>query len=398
MSVRRRLGLLVVGLPIAFYAYACSSESDPGAEDGADGGTEGSVNPGLDSSTRTDSSTGTDGSTVTDGGTDASDGAVTITCVGNPLTADGGTADGGANLDAAVVRELGITYPLVAGSSFLDGPQWIEADGGALVFSQLNSAPPQVLRVAIDGGAATALRSAPNGQLLLPVGNATRNGMVLTAVTPNVANQTPVIWQTAPDGGAGPSIAIGATTNPNDLVVGANGNIYFTDPQYQANPAGDTGVYRVLGDGGVQLVQKDLARPNGIALAPDGKKLYVGLGPLAGDPNAATAKGVLVYTVAADGAVTTPGAAFLTSAELVDVPDGIAVDVGGNVWVAEAAGNGDQSGRVEVFGPDKKKLGTLPFPTKRPTGVAFGGADNKTLFITAESGVFVYTSRCAGVR
>ena len=105
-------------------------------------------------------------------------------------------------------------------------------------------------------------------------------------------------------------------------------------------------------------------------------------------------------------AVASPGASFLTATDLVDVPDGMAIDVGGNLWIAEAnATTSVASGRIEIFSPAKKKLGTIPFPTQRPTSVTFGGADGKQLFVTTESsisggsaGVFTYVSRCVGVK
>lgn len=405
MSIRRRLGLVIVALPVAFYAYACSS--DPSVTDGEDGGggSEGGGNPGIDSSVGDkDSSTGSDSSTSKDSSVadaaDASDGAVLGLCVGNPLTPDGGFVDGGVNLDASTTRQLPITFPIPVGVSFLDGPQFIDADGGQLIFSQTFSDPAQVLRVGGDGGAATVLRSGPVGQALIPIGNAFRNNVILTVVARTNVTALPIIWQTAPDGGALPSIDAGIATNPNDLVVGPNNNLYFTDPQYQ-EAATNPSVYRVLGDGGVQRVQGTLTRPNGIALSPDNTKLYVGLAPSLKDdgPTELAKRGVLVYTVAADGSIAGTGQPFLTAADLPDVPDGITVDVAGNLWIAEAAAvTGTNSGRVEVFSPTKQKLGTIPFPTKRPTGVAFGGTDNKTLYITTEDGVFVYASRCAGLR
>src|SRR5258706_3125332 len=95
MSFRRRLGLVVVALPIAFYAYACSSDSSDGGGEGEDAG--GGQNEGGSGK---DASTGDDGGNTLDAA-DASDGAVVSPCIGNPLTPDGGTADAGVALDAA---------------------------------------------------------------------------------------------------------------------------------------------------------------------------------------------------------------------------------------------------------------------------------------------------------
>ncbi|MBC7052102.1 hypothetical protein G6O46_24140, partial [Salmonella enterica subsp. enterica serovar Enteritidis] len=95
------------------------------------------------------------------------------------------------------------------------------------------------------------------------------------------------------DGGALPSIDAAIATNPNDLVVGPNNNLYFTDPQYQQTPDNPS-VYRALADGGVLRIQGTLTRPNGIALSPDNTKLYVGLAPLGTDgPTELAKRGVL---------------------------------------------------------------------------------------------------------
>jgi sugar lactone lactonase YvrE len=102
--------------------------------------------------------------------------------------------------------------------------------------------------------------------------------------------------------------------------------------------------------------------------------------------------------------------------QVVDDPDGIAVDEGGNLWVAEAVIPGNDNaptngGRVEVFSAAGAKWGEITFPNHRPTAVAFGGAGNKALYITANqfstpgnpSGnytafLFAYETRCAGLR
>lgn len=412
MNTRRRLALLLVASPLAFYAYACSSDSStpggPGSED-AGGGTE-TGGPELDSSMpELDSSMpGTDGGGAD--AADASDGAVLPTCVGNPLTADGGTLDGGVDLDAAVLTEI-VTIP---GNIFLDGPQWLDTNGGFLVFSQYLPTA-RIERVAADGGAHGIFRdagfTADNG----PLGSAVRGGVLITAVDQKNAAGTPALFVTALDGGAAAPLSLGdaGSTSPNDLVVAPNNNLYFTDGHYQSfGPGGTTGLYRMYPDAAVMNVQANFpGRANGIALSPDNTKLYVGVGPTsnADDPSA-----VLVYAVDATGNVASPGASFLTAADFGNgtpaqptdfIPDGMAVDVGGNLWIAEAALGGAAKGRVEVFSPTKKKLGTIPLPTQRPTGVAFGGPDGKQLFITTESsatggsaGVYTYVSRCAGVK
>ena len=140
----------------------------------------------------------------------------------------------------------------------------------------------------------------------------------------------------------------------------------------------------------MRVAQFNGENPNGAALSPDGTKLYVSF----------TIPGRIdSYPVnAATGALTNVATPVITAAQLSDAPDGIAVDVGGNIWVAEAnATPGVSDGRVEVYSPAGKRWGQIAFPGQRPTGVAFGGPKNETLFVTVQNGVYSYVSRCVGV-
>jgi gluconolactonase len=396
MTVRRRLALVVLALPFAFYAYACSSSSSDGGgggegDDGGGSGNEGGGNPGSDSSTgNKDSSTGGDGSTKDAG--DAGDGATGPTCIGNPLFADGGTPDGGATVDAGSVIEI---VTAAGGGTFLDGPQWVSGGGagtgGFLVYSEFTNTE-QLHRVGPDGGGAAIFRTAGLGANLGPIGNAVRNGLVLTTASAKGGGGVSTILVTAPDGGALANISTGDAGSPNDLAIGKNGSIYFTDPRYQAG-AGITGVYATAPDGGGAARFASFnggEQPNGIALSPDGTKLYIGF---------TSPKRIDSYPVnPATGLVTPTATTVVTAAELTDAPDGIAVDVGGNLWVAEANANGGVvSGRVEVFKPTGQRWGQIIFNNQRPTSVAFGGPQNTTLFITVEKGVYTYVGRCAGI-
>jgi gluconolactonase len=330
-------------------------------------------------------------------------------CPGNPLAEDAGTGDAGAvvSSDAGLVKLI-----VTANTNFLDGPVYSDLfDGGALVYSEVFT--QRIMRVAPTGGAGVELRPAPGApNRVLPIGNAGIDAGILTVVADpgtNTGGQTPGILTTFPDGGAGPKINVpAAVTNPNDLVVASGGVIFFTDPAYQSGSV-TRGAYRVNPDGGVETVKAyPNEAPDGIALSPDGSILYVAMG--------GTGKRIDRFTVAANGATAVANPATLQALYADDL-EGIAVDTGGNVWVAEAAravnlNNPPNGGRVEVFAPDGTKHGEIVFTNHRPINVAFGGADNKTVYIVANrnanaggggnadySGfIFTFTTRCAGVR
>lgn len=400
----RRLLLAWAFVPVAFYAYACGGDDE--APPPTDPGT--SSSGGSTSSGQTSSSSG--GGSSSGGQTDSGDpdtGAPL--CVGNPLVEDAGTGDGGAvvSADGGAVKLI-----VTANANFLDGPQYTDLlDGGALVYSEVFS--QRIMRVSPEGGTGVELRAAPGApNRLLPIGNAQVDAGILTVVAApggNTGGQTPGILTTFPDGGAGPKINVPNTiTNPNDLVTTKDGIIFFTDPAYQSGAA-TRGAYRVNPDGGVDTVKAyPNESPDGIALSPDGTLLYVAMG--------GTGKRIERFTVGANGATAVANPATLQAQYTNDL-EGIAVDVVGNIWVAESvrptnADNPENGGRVEVFAPDGKKLGEIAFPDHRPINVAFGGADNKTVYIVtnrnANAGgggaanfsgfIFSFSTRCAGTR
>src|SRR5690606_7439186 len=174
--------------------------------------------------------------------------------------------------------------------------------------------------------------------------------------------------------------------SPNVLVARKpDGTIYVTDPGYQKEAALGAilnRIYRITPDGDVieEARFPDAERPNGIALSNDDKTIFVSF-------SAGTPPEIAKYVVEDDGSL---GARTKFADAPADSPDGIAVDEAGNLYLAVASG-------VEVFKPDGTKWGKIT--TDKPaTNVAFGGADRKTLFITANGGVFQVTGiKVAGV-
>jgi gluconolactonase len=167
--------------------------------------------------------------------------------------------------------------------------------------------------------------------------------------------------------------------SPNDAVYASDGSLYFTDPPYGLLGKNDdpskeipfNGVYRLSPKGDLTLLTRELTYPNGIALSPDEKMLYVANS----DPEKAL---WMAFPLKPDGTIGT-GKVFFDATRgvktLKGLPDGMKVDKDGNLFATGPGG-------VLIFAPDGKHLGTLN------TGVATAnvgwGDDGSTLYITAD--------------
>jgi gluconolactonase len=173
--------------------------------------------------------------------------------------------------------------------------------------------------------------------------------------------------------------------SPNDVVLGPDGAIYFTDPTSDL-PKGQKqeipflGVYRIAKDGQLRLLIKDLKEPNGLAFSPDGRRLYV---------DDSTEQNIWVYDFMPDGSVSN-GRVFGT--ETADpkegVPDGMKVDKVGNLYVVGPRG-------IWVWSPAGEHLGTIVVP-EQPANLTWGDADYSTLYITAETSVYKIRTKAHG--
>jgi len=161
--------------------------------------------------------------------------------------------------------------------------------------------------------------------------------------------------------------------SPNDLVLRGDGNLYFTDPDFQSPSGriqGDTRVYRIAPaqgsqPGAISVVDDSIEQPNGITLSPDGNTLYVSGGGL-----------LRSYALDAAG-VPTPIKTFQQS---LQAPDGMAMDCAGNVYAVE-----NSARDIRVFSADGTLLGTIGpqgFDNQGLTNVAFGGPNRTTLFVS----------------
>lgn len=179
--------------------------------------------------------------------------------------------------------------------------------------------------------------------------------------------------------------------SPNDLVYRSDGALYFTDPPFGLPKFGDdprrespyTGVYCLI-DGRLKLVSTDLTGPNGLALSPDEKFLYVGNWD-------EKRKVVMRYDAAPDGTLSGARVFFdMTAAPGEDAIDGVKVDQRGNVYVSGPGG-------LWILSPEGKLLGTLRGP-EHPHNLAWGDDDGQTLYWAAQTGIYRVRLSVAGVR
>lgn len=167
--------------------------------------------------------------------------------------------------------------------------------------------------------------------------------------------------------------------SPNDVVEAKSGDIYFTDPPYGLPDFVDDksreieyfGVYRISPQGKVTLIIKDLVRPNGVALSPDHKTLYVAQSDVKAY--------IMSYPIKSDGSVGEGkllfDASYLNQQGLKGAPDGLKVDEKGNIFTTGPGG-------IIVLNPQGKLLGRIE--TGAATANLAWGEDGSTLFITAD--------------
>jgi gluconolactonase len=288
--------------------------------------------------------------------------------------------DGSGTQDASnqPPEEAGVVNPLTGAGSvelvqggymFVEGPQWRDAEG-VLLFTDI---PATTIYQYTPGGSAPTVFRMPSGE---------SNGL---AIDPNgaVISAQHNNHMIARDGNEIVSIFENNRLNsPNDVTVDTDGTIYFTDPPYGL-PQGVTaqpfnGVFRIAPNGDVTAEYRGAMteRPNGIGLSLDSKQLYV----------ADTVDGkIWSFPINADHSLGTRTMLAMTSGG----PDGLAIDGGGNIFVATSAG-------IDVFSPSGTKWGTIAVPMQ-PANCAFGDTDHKTLYITARTALYKVRLANAGM-
>jgi gluconolactonase len=180
--------------------------------------------------------------------------------------------------------------------------------------------------------------------------------------------------------------------SPNDVVYRSNGDLFFTDPPYGLRGLNDdpakelphNGVYRLTPAGELTLLTRELTFPNGIALSPDERTLYVANS----DPQRAV---WMAFDLAADGSLSRGRVLFdatpLARRGLKGLPDGMKVDRAGNLFATGPGG-------VLVITPEGRHLGTIV--TGQATANCAWGDDGSTLYMTADMQLVRVRLRTAG--
>ena len=254
---------------------------------------------------------------------------------------------------------------LASGLQFIEGPIWIDQEGGYLVFSDI---PANELKRWDRANGVRTVR-APSGSAN---GNTLdREGRLLSA------EHSGRISRTEKDGTVATVVDAfnGAKlSSPNDVVVKRDGTIWFTDPTYGIKPRKQEtpGNYMYRFDPATSRLTaavRDAVMPNGLCFSSDERTLYVA--------DSGTPRHIRAFAVDAAGGL---DAGRVFAAIDKGGPDGIKCDEFGNVW--SSTGDGAQ-----VFSPAGKLIARILLP-ESAANLAFGGPQGRTLFMTARTSLY----------
>jgi gluconolactonase len=277
---------------------------------------------------------------------------------------------------------------VAGGLIFTEGPVW---RGGALLFSDIPNKRIVRWRRLPEGPEVTTFATGMSNGLTLD-----RQGRVLAA-----EHDGRRVTRIAEDGSRtvlAERFQGKRLNSPNDIVVKSDGTIYFTDPPYGVKPLPpgtvrpanwwtqpiegreltNQGVYRLTPEGALTLVADDFALPNGLAFSPDESVLYI-------DDSAR--KHIRALEVQSDGTLTKGRVLLDMASDDPGVPDGLKVDVQGNVWCTGPGG-------VWVCRANGTLLGRIVVP-ELPANLAWG-EDGSALYVTARTSVYRIPTKTRG--
>ncbi|MBI4660544.1 MAG: SMP-30/gluconolactonase/LRE family protein [Verrucomicrobia bacterium] len=278
---------------------------------------------------------------------------------------------------------------IASGMRWCEGPVWF-GDGRYLLWSDIPN--NRMMRWDEETGAVSVFRKPSNNSN----GNTRdRQGRLLTC-----EHDARRVTRTEYDG----AITVLAEryedkplNSPNDIVCKSDGSIWFTDPPfgilgyYEGHVAQaelPTNVYRWDPPSGkLAVVAGDVNRPNGLAFSPDESKLYI-------VEAGVTPRVIRVYNVVGNGTRLSATRTLIT-AEPNGTPDGLRVDVDGNLWIGWGMGAEGLDG-VAIFNPEGKLIGRIDLP-ERCANLCFGGRHRNRLFMCGSTSMFSLYVNTQGV-
>ena len=276
-----------------------------------------------------------------------------------------------------VIQENSEVERLATGFQFLEGPVW-NSSSGFLLFSDI---PTNRIYKWVSDGSVTVFRE--------PSGNS--NGLTFDKrghliICEHSTRRLSILEKSGVYQVLADRYRDKRLNSPNDVVVKSDGKIYFTDPPYgiklneQELPF--QGVYSLDPEKEkLTLLLDDFDRPNGLAFSPDEKFIYIA--------DSSNRRHVRAFEVNSDG-ILSHGCLFAEiHSELPGNPDGMKVDVEGNLYVAAAGG-------VWVFSAQGEHLGIINTP-ETPANLAWGDKDSRSLFITARTSLYRVKVKTKGV-
>jgi len=263
---------------------------------------------------------------------------------------------------------------VATGFGFTEGPVWDESGFVYVSDETIN----KIFRVYLDG----------RKEEVIALGDPDGNTFDLQHRLIDCASELRAVIEVTPEGKY--KILAGhyegkRLNTPNDVVVGPDTALYFTDPtlDFVAGEKQEVpfqGVYRLDAKGELKLLTKDLTQPNGLAFSPDGRHLYI---------DDSEQRNIRVYDFLPDASLRN-GRIFGEEPGVKHdgVPDGMKVDERGNIFVTGPGG-------IWIWDPSGRHLGTILMP-EQPANLNWGDKNYRTLYITATTSVYRLETKTRG--